>query len=620
MTHEFHRKKKHQFLIITLILIWIAYGCSVNLHSRNFSEQEKLPTHQFPATPTPFQPLFQEETPGTPPTQIENEPTQTTYSIQTDIELTQNPTATIELLPSPTTQQATLQPTSDTQDTFLWVDPTLPKAFQEKIVLPEGVSRWQQEETKPQSDLAIRLEVGDGQVISRWVYALVAPFPTITQAVSADVLHACWKGEAVGPFAGKPMLLDQSTLDNFTKLWGAPAEKAVKVVPADQILATAWERRSAWAIIPFEAIESRWKVIEVENQSPLRKDFNAEAYPLVLPISLVGSADQVAKLQTQSGINDFTSIIPATNRDPSRLTVVAVTGVTALVRATAYTMEQKGILYPGKDVREWLRQADITHISNEVPFARGCPYPDPVQQGMRFCSDPRYIALLEDVGTDVVELTGDHFQDWGEAAMLYTLQMYKERNWSYYGGGANSNEARQPIKIEHNGNKIAFIGCNAKGGSYAQAAPKHPGAVVCDLDSMAKEIQRLRSEGYLPIATFQHFEYYTYKAQPNQVHDSRQLAEAGAVIISGSQAHQPQAFEFYQGALIHYGLGNMFFDQYDVSQATRQGFIDLHVFYNGQYLGVELLPIMFIDYARPRPMTQAESSVLLRAIFKASGW
>ena len=57
------------------------------------------------------------------------------------------------------------------------------------------------------------------------------------------------------------------------------------------------------------------------------------------------------------------------------------------------------------------------------------------------------------------------------------------------------------------------------------------------------------------------------------------------MIVSGSQAHQPQALEFVDERLIHYGLGNLFFDQYDVSEATRQGFIDRHVFYDGRYIG-----------------------------------
>jgi hypothetical protein len=112
-----------------------------------------------------------------------------------------------------------------------------------------------------------------------------------------------------------------------------------------------------------------------------------------------------------------------------------MTGVTALVRATAYLMERDGITSPAEYIGDWLREADILHISNEIPFASNCPFPDPQQAGLRFCSAPRYIKLLEEIGTDVVELTGDHFADWGADATLYTLEMYRERGWPYYGGG-----------------------------------------------------------------------------------------------------------------------------------------------------------------------------------------
>jgi poly-gamma-glutamate synthesis protein (capsule biosynthesis protein) len=204
--------------------------------------------------------------------------------------------------------------------------------------------------------------------------------------------------------------------------------------------------------------------------------------------------------------------------------------------------------------------------------------------------------------------------------MNYTLDLYRERGWLYYGGGEDLKDGRKAVTIEHNGNRLAFIGCNGKGGGFAQAGKDNPGAVPCDFDYMAAEIARLRPEGYLVIATFQHFEYYTYQAQPEQERDFRRLAQAGAVIVSGSQAHQPQAFEFEEGALIHYGLGNLFFDQYDVSPATRQAFIDRHVFYGGRFIGTELLTILFVDYARPRPMTADEREELLKATFNASGW
>ncbi len=194
--------------------------------------------------------------------------------------------------------------------------------------------------------------------MSRWVYALVAPFPSVASGVSAQEVRSAWAGTAGDK---PPLLLDESTLAVFSVLWGAPAPGAVEVLPAGELLERAWSRGRAWALIPFELLEPRWKVLEVDGASPLHKDFDASAYPLSAPISLIG---QVA------GSPAPETWIPATNRDPSRLTIVAMTGVTALVRATAFTMEQRGIQYPGKDVGDWLRAMPISPTS-----ATRCPSP-----------------------------------------------------------------------------------------------------------------------------------------------------------------------------------------------------------------------------------------------------
>ncbi len=459
----------------------------------------------------------------------------------------------------------------------------------------------------------IKLEVGEQNLISRWVYAIVSPFPTNVQGVSRDDVLLSWQGQAVGPYAGRPILMDQNTYEMFSAIWGPAAPNSVSVMAKNDLLDYAWAHQHAWALIPFESLEPRWKVLLVDGLSPLHKDFNLDAYSLKVPISLSGEPDVVELVKANFSI-------PLANRDPQKLTVVAMTGVTALVRATAFTMEQQGIIYPGQDVRGWLLGADITHISNEVPFAENCPYPDPVQVEIRFCSRDGYVGLLEDIGTDIVELTGDHFHDWGSDAMLHTLDMYRQRGWLYYGGGMDLTDGRKALVIENNRNRIAFIGCNAKGGSFAQASETNPGSAACDMGWMAGEITRLKAEGYLVIATFQHHEYYSYAAEVDQQQDFRQMAEAGAVIVSGSQAHQPQGMEFLNGAFIHYGLGNLFFDQYTLCPACGQGLIDRHVFYDGRYISTELLPIQFIDYARPRPMTSEEANNLLQALFSASGW
>lgn len=491
----------------------------------------------------------------------------------------------------------------------------LPDLIRQGLVLPDGL-----EQISDPDAARFRVEVGNQNPFSRWVFALVAPFPTITEGLPASELMAVWNGQPSLTFPGKPLLMDESTYALFEAAWGSAVPESVKILPSGELIHYAWENRPSWGIVPFEALEPGWKVLTVDSNSPIRKDFNLDIYPMAINFS-INPAEGAGDPQSADLLSIIANV-PSTNRIAGKMTTLAMTGVTAMVRCTAYMMETRGVLYPGQDVRELLREADISHVSNEIPFVEGCPFPSCFQEGLVFCSDPKYIELLSDIGTDIVELTGDHFADWGTQSMRDTLDLYQDHGLPYYGGGHNWEEGRRSVIIEHNGNRLAFIGCNGKGGGYATAGPESPGAVSCDFDYMHAEISRLRAEGYLPIATFQHFEYYTYLPHPRLVEDFQGMAEAGALIVSGSQAHQPHGMEIIGETFIHYGLGNLFFDQYGYCPdlACNDAFIDRHVFYDGRYIATELVPIKFIDWARPRLMTEEEREHFLEIIFTASGW
>jgi poly-gamma-glutamate capsule biosynthesis protein CapA/YwtB (metallophosphatase superfamily) len=228
---------------------------------------------------------------------------------------------------------------------------------------------------------------------------------------------------------------------------------------------------------------------------------------------------------------------------------------------------------------------------------------------------------LDYIGVDFVELTGNHLLDYGYDAFQYTLSLYQSKGMPYYGGGHNLDEARKPLFIEDHGNRFVFIGCNAVGPIDDWATDTMPGAATCDLDWMADQVRQYRSQGYLPVVTFQHFEFGLfdgYAPQSAQKFDFNRLAEAGAVIVSGSQAHYPQTMTFIDGNFVHYGLGNLFFDQMETQ--NRDQFIDRHVFYNGKYISTELLTAVLEDYARPRPMTEEERRIFLEKIFHATAW
>jgi poly-gamma-glutamate synthesis protein (capsule biosynthesis protein) len=380
---------------------------------------------------------------------------------------------------------------------------------------------------------------------------------------------------------------------------------------------SAWDNRPALAIVPFELLEPRWKVLEVDGQSPIQRDFDPSAYPLQ---AKYGLQDAALPAQLRQALEAAAGApLPLTNRRADRLTTVVMTGVTALTRATAWEMDRTGVTLPARDIGDWLRQADVTHISHEVAFTPDCPPPTPDLTALIFCAQPGHAALLEDVGTDVVELTGNHVLDAGQEAFLSTLDLYRSNDWQWFGGGADLGQARKPALIEHNGNRIAFIGCNEAGPPGVWALPGRPGANPCGRDRLSAQVAELRDAGYLPIFTFQWHEHYMPTAPISQREAFRAAAEAGAVAVSGSQAHQPQGFAFVDDAFIHYGLGNLFFDQM-WSEAVRQEFIDRYVFHDGRLISVELLTAYLEDWSRPRPMTSDERSAFLQQMFAASGW
>ncbi|MBN2116985.1 MAG: CapA family protein [Anaerolineales bacterium] len=457
---------------------------------------------------------------------------------------------------------------------------------------------------------------GDGQI--QWLYALVAPFPTVTDGVSYDELHLAWtEGAAAAPasFSGVPLLMESATLAAFTALWDEPAPGAVRVLAADRLLEEAWSDMPSWAIIPFEKLEPKWKVLTVDGQSPIRKNFDLAQYPLVASFKV-----ESANRGQQSAISGQPS-----NYDASKLTTVIMTGVTALVRATALTMELKGTTYPGERIREVLREADITHVSNEIPFFTGCTYPKPDQAALVFCSDPKYMDLLTDVGADVIELTGNHFADRGAAGMLETIEIYNQNGLPYFGGGVDLQDSLEPALFEVNGNKVAFIGCNKPDvGRFPTATDYQPGAAPCDFDYLPQKIAELKAQGYVVISTFQWNESYDSRPAPQQMDDFRLMADSGASIVSGSQAHYAQMMEFYSGAFIHYGLGNLFFDQMGdqdwMPKGIRREFFDRYVIYDGKLISVELITALLEDYSRPRLMTEQERLGFLQEYFFYSGW
>jgi poly-gamma-glutamate synthesis protein (capsule biosynthesis protein) len=212
--------------------------------------------------------------------------------------------------------------------------------------------------------------------------------------------------------------------------------------------------------------------------------------------------------------------------------------------------------------------------------------------------------------------------------------LYAEKGIPVYAAGPDEAAAREPAILEHNGNRLAFLGANQWGPeSYINglgqqvsewAGPDTPGSARFDRDLISDDIRAAKTRVDLVFAEVQHTETngagdYVTEPIPLQEADFRAMSDAGADVVTGVQAHAPQAVELRDGRLILYGLGNLFFDQ-TFSWPTRTGLVPRHTIYDGKLINTELLVTVIQDDMQLRWATPEERMQTLRTVFDASRW
>ncbi|MCK9368527.1 CapA family protein [Candidatus Dojkabacteria bacterium] len=323
--------------------------------------------------------------------------------------------------------------------------------------------------------------------------------------------------------------------------------------------------------------------------------------------------------------NDIASI----SFDKSKLGTINQTGVTALTRNLATKIDRSGDMgYAAQLISKFLKSADITHVSNEISSVPGCK----PSQGMRFCARPEYLKTLTDSGVDIVELTGNHNNDYGAIYNANTLKSYTKMGIKYFGGGLNTADSKKILYLDIKGTKVAFLGYNyydtmqgtaeIAGADRAGSNKYSPAKIKADIATAKKsasviivDIQFQECYSY-PTSSAAYLPCYKPLANPDQQEVFRMAVDYGADIVVGTQAHQPQTYEIYNGKLIFYGLGNLFFDQ-TPWVGTRQGIILTHYLYNGKLIQTKLTTTYYQDDMRTYVTTGSARTYLLTLLKNA---
>jgi hypothetical protein len=298
--------------------------------------------------------------------------------------------------------------------------------------------------------------------------------------------------------------------------------------------------------------------------------------------------------------------------DPA-ITHMIMTGTTAITRNTGMSADKHGIAVLTEAVGPHFLTADYVHVSNEVSALDGCTY----QGGLKFCSKKAHFQAFKDIGTNVVELTGNHMLDFGIEPYLATLAWFRENGMRTYGGGKDEAEAAMPQFLDlQGGGLIAMIGFNEFCPLSECADGETPGANRFTLEkaqTSIRSIRHRRPDAFI-IATVQFGEISDYRPTLSQRSISLALAEAGADLVLGSQAHQVQQMEFHQGKVILYGLGNFLFDQIH-STGLRQGYFMNLYFLQGRLAAMEPVFTWIDEKRRPVIATREQAEAIREAIY-----
>lgn len=239
-------------------------------------------------------------------------------------------------------------------------------------------------------------------------------------------------------------------------------------------------------------------------------------------------------------------------------------------------------------VRDIIKGADIAFCQSESAYS---------DKGSMGSSGPRGAAPIDlrgypafaAAGFDVVSMASNHIMDWGRDALLDAIDRMRRDGMHPVGAGKDIDEARQPVILDRNGTKIAFLAyCSVAPVGY-YAVPRRAGVAPMrgithyemlendqpgtpceilswplprDLKSLVDDVRRVRQQADV-VAVSLHWGVHFIRAmiadyQPVVAHAA---IDAGADIIIGHHPHILKGVEMYKGKAIFYSIGNFAIDK-----------------------------------------------------------
>lgn len=292
------------------------------------------------------------------------------------------------------------------------------------------------------------------------------------------------------------------------------------------------------------------------------------------------SADgsDAAEQTTQAPKPEASSDAP-TDADPDAEVRLAVVGDIMLSRDVGERMDKEGTEAVLAGVRAELHDADLTIGNLESPLCTGGT---PAAKRFLLRADPSGLEVLQDGSFDVLSLANNHILDYGPECMEKTVSLLDKAGIGHVGAGENIDAAREPLIVERNGLRMAFL-------SYLQmpverdgfdsqtwtATEDSPGLPWATPEVITEDVAKVRPEVDHVIVLLHSGWEETDVLSPEQQAAGQAALDAGATAVLGAHPHRLQAHHEQGGQFVAWSMGNFAFDFPDGSTESESAVLHL---------------------------------------------
>ena len=240
------------------------------------------------------------------------------------------------------------------------------------------------------------------------------------------------------------------------------------------------------------------------------------------------------------------------------------------------------------EIKPYITKADYSLVNYESTF-----YGDGVESpkfGPSMATDEQSVRLVKWCGFKCSTLANNHIHDYGNKGLHDLLECMQRHNIDYVGAGLNLKDANETLFKEICGERIAFINCCEH--EFNIADENQGGANPLNIIQQYYAIKEACINAKRVIVIVHGGSINCQIPSPRMQETYRFFIDSGASAVINHHQHCYSGYEYYHGAPIIYGLGNLFFDKPWLKNTTwTEGYlVQLNIEQDNPSIKIEILP------------------------------